>query len=81
MGSEIMPNLYDRYSRSVYYDPEEGEFVALCGEFPGISAFGDTRAEALWNLDDAIEGVMEVHEAENMPLPEPRLPPPPTGES
>lgn len=64
------------YSRQVYFDPDDREYVALCTEFPHLSAFGDTPEEALADLDVALEGAIEVHRDEGWPIPEPAAPPP-----
>ncbi|MDZ7799977.1 MAG: toxin-antitoxin system HicB family antitoxin [Trueperaceae bacterium] len=66
-----------RYSRHVYFDADEREYVALCSEFPHISAFGETPDEALAELDVALEGALEVHHEEGWPIPEPIAPPEP----
>ncbi len=68
-----------RYSRHVYYDAHEQEYVALCSEFPHVSAFGDTAEEALAELGVALEGAIEVHRDEGWALPEPLAPPEPQG--
>jgi predicted RNase H-like HicB family nuclease len=65
------------YSRHVYFDADEREYVALCSEFPHISAFGETPVEALSELDVALEGALEVHREEGWPIPEPLAPPEP----
>ncbi|MDZ7706948.1 MAG: type II toxin-antitoxin system HicB family antitoxin [Trueperaceae bacterium] len=66
-----------RYSRHVYFDADERAYVALCSEFPHISAFGETPEEALAELDVALEGALEVHHDEGWPIPEPLAPPEP----
>ena len=67
------------YSRHVYYDADTREYVALCSEFPHLSAFGATAAGALAELDVALEGAIEVHLAEGWPLPAPIELPEPVG--
>ncbi len=37
---------------------EDGVFVAACPALPGCISQGDTRAEALENIKDAIEGYL-----------------------
>lgn len=68
-----------RYSRHVYYDTDEGEYVALCSEFPHLSAYGDTVGEALRELNVALVGAIAVHRDEGWPVPEPLAPPEPVG--
>jgi antitoxin HicB len=67
------------YSRHVYYDPDAREYVALSTEFPHLSAFGATAADALAELEVALEGAIEVHVDEGWPLPAPVEPPEPVG--
>ncbi len=67
------------YSRHVYYDPDAREYIALCTEFPHLSAFGATAADALAELEVALEGAIEVHVEEGWPLPAPVEPPEPVG--
>jgi len=67
------------YSRHVYYDAGERAYVALCSEFPHLSAFGATPAEAWQELEEALEGAIAVHRDEGWPLPAPIPPPEPVG--
>ncbi len=41
-------------------DPIDGGFVAECPDVPGAVAQGETEKEAIENLIDAINGVLEV---------------------
>jgi len=70
------PTQTRHYSRQVYFDPDDREYVALCTEFPHLSAFGDTPEEALADLDVVLAGAIEVHRDEGWPIPEPAAPPP-----
>ncbi len=72
------PRLPD-FSRHVYFEPEGGEYIALCTEFPHVSAFGETAADALAELDVVLEGAIAVHEEEGWPLPAAVAPPAPVG--
>jgi antitoxin HicB len=67
------------YSRHVYYDADERAYLALCSEFPHLSAFGATPEEAWQELDEALEGAIDVHRDEGWPLPAPIAPPEPVG--
>lgn len=66
-----------RYSRHVYFDDEDGGFVALCTEFPHLSAFGDTREAALAELEVVLGGAVDVFREEGWPLPDPAKAPEP----
>jgi len=67
--------LFRRYSRHVYFDDHEHEYVALCSEFPHLSGFGATPDGARSNLDEALEATIDVHREEGWPLPAPTPPP------
>lgn len=65
----------DRYGVQVFYSEADGCFVAMCPDFPGVSAFGDSQAEAMTEFRTALELAIETYEEENWPLPSPsRLP-------
>ena len=57
------------YGFDVRWSPADGEYVALCPSFPGLSAFGDTPAEALAEAHDALALYIEEYEADGVPLP------------
>ena len=67
------------YSRHLYYDAEEREYVAMCKEFPHLSAFGATPEEAWRELDVALEAAIDVHRDRGWPLPAALAPPDPEG--
>ena len=50
---------------------EDGTWFARIVEFPGCMTEGDTQAEALEMLDDAMKGWIQVQIAEKNPIPEP----------
>jgi len=58
------------YSYSVRWSDEDEAFIALCPEFPGLSAFGESAAEALEQIQVAVDLAVETHQAEGWPLPE-----------
>lgn len=60
-----------KFSISVAWSDEYGEFVATTPEFPDLSGLGDTAESALSELSIAIEGAVEVYEDEGWELPEP----------
>jgi len=43
---------------------EEGGFTVLCGEIPGAISQGETKEEALVNIKEAIELILEVQRDE-----------------
>lgn len=60
----------NHYGYAVRWSDEDEAFVALCPEFPGLSAFGESAAEALEQIQVAVELALETHRAEGWPLPE-----------
>ncbi len=46
-------------------------FIALATDLQGCSAFGETQAEALAELQDAIAAWLQAAEATGRPIPEP----------
>ena len=48
---------------------EDGVFVAEVPSLPGCISQGDTRAEALANVKEAIEAYLESLEAQGEPIP------------
>ncbi len=56
--------------RHVILEPaEEGGFVVYCPSLPGCVSQGDTRAEALTNIKEAIELYIESLVEHNEPVP------------
>ena len=50
---------------------EDGMFVAECPSLPGCISQGNTRKEALDNIQDAIKGYVENLKERNEPVPPP----------
>ncbi len=50
---------------------EDGMFVAECPSLPGCISQGNTRKEALDNIQDAIKGYVESLKERNEPVPPP----------
>jgi antitoxin HicB len=64
-----------RYPAQVFWSESDGGFVALAGDLPGCSAFGETQQDALAELQDAIAAWIEAAQAAGNPIPEPSPPP------
>ena len=47
---------------------EDGVWIVECPAIPGCVSQGDTRAEALHNVEDAIKLCLEVRAERGMPL-------------
>lgn len=50
-------------------DLEAGGYIVSCPALSGCHSQGETRAEALTNIRDAIEGVLASLKGRNLPLP------------
>ncbi|MBI2985769.1 MAG: type II toxin-antitoxin system HicB family antitoxin [Deltaproteobacteria bacterium] len=62
-----------RYSYHITWSPEDRQFVATFLELPGLSGLGDTIAEAIKELNEALHGWFEAAQKENFELPEPSM--------
>ncbi len=50
------------------YRDEDGVFIVECPTIPGCMSQGDTGAEALENIKDAIQLCLEVRREDGLPL-------------
>lgn len=55
--------------RLIIEKDEDGHFIAQCPTLPGCISQGKTRAEAIKNLKDAIEGYIASLKKHNEPMP------------
>ncbi len=58
------------YHINIFFDSEDGDYIADVPDFKYISAFGDTPEEALREVLIALESAIEMFESEGKPLPE-----------
>ncbi len=58
------------YHINIFFDPEDGDYVADVPDFKVVSAFGDTPEDALREVLIALESAIELFEEEGKPLPE-----------
>ena len=61
----------DKYTVKIYWSKEDQAFLAICSEFPGLSAFG-SREEALHEAEIALKLMIETYKAKGLPLPKPQ---------
>lgn len=59
------------YGVSIIYSHEDESYVATCPEFPGLTGFGSTQAEALTDIHEVLAAAIEIHAREGYPIPEP----------
>ena len=62
-----------KYSSLVRWSDEDEVYIAICPELGGISAFGDTPAEAIQELEIAKKLAIETYKDEAWPLPDPAV--------
>jgi predicted HicB family RNase H-like nuclease len=59
------------YSFKVFWSDEDQAYIAVCSEFPTLSAFGDTPQEAIGEMETVLQMAIETFKEKNWPLPEP----------
>lgn len=50
---------------------EDGFIIAECPSLPGCVSQGKTKQEAIANIKEAIEGILELRRDQDLPKPEP----------
>ena len=63
------------YHINIFYSEEDGGYIADIPDIAYCSAFGETPAEALREVEEAKEAWLEVARAEGRTVPEPRYRP------
>ena len=58
------------YHINIFYDPEDGDYIADVPDFKVVSAFGDTPKDALNEVLIALELAIDVLQEQGKPLPE-----------
>jgi len=61
-----------KYELTVYWNDEDGVFVADVPDLPGCSAHGGTPIDAVANAQTAIAAWLETARDRGAPIPEPR---------
>lgn len=62
----------NKYTIQIFWSVEDEAFVAVCQEFPGLSAFGETREEALKEAQIVLDLMIETYHEKGLQLPEPQ---------
>ena len=52
----------------IIYQDEDGVFIAECPSIPGCVSQGQTREEAVRNIQDAIKECLQVRAEKGLPL-------------
>ena len=63
--------MFDMRFRVTIQQDEDGTYVAECPQLPGCISQGATRAEALKNIKDAMNGYITVLKKHNKKIPPP----------
>ncbi|MEX1211423.1 MAG: type II toxin-antitoxin system HicB family antitoxin [Balneolaceae bacterium] len=63
----------NKFSFNVRYSPEDQGYIAVCPEFPGLSAFGESVNEAISEAEVALELFIESYNEKQKPLPQPKF--------
>lgn len=61
----------DKYSVFILWSNKDDGYIAISQELEGLSAFGETKTDALRELDSAISGYMAVLEKDGIRFPDP----------
>ncbi|MDQ3132656.1 MAG: type II toxin-antitoxin system HicB family antitoxin [Acidobacteriota bacterium] len=62
----------NKYTIQIFWSVEDEAFIAVCQEFSGLSAFGETREEALKEAQTALDLMIEIYREKGINLPEPQ---------
>ncbi|MDZ7291429.1 MAG: type II toxin-antitoxin system HicB family antitoxin [candidate division KSB1 bacterium] len=63
------------YHINIFYSEEDGGYIADIPDLEACSAFGETPAEALAQVEMAKKAWLEAARAEGKPIPQPRYRP------
>lgn len=61
----------NRYAINITWSEEDGEYLATCSSFPGLTAFGETEEEALHEAKVALELFIASYKERGILLPKP----------
>lgn len=63
----------DAVRQVIVFRGEDGYWVVECPSLPGCVSQGQTKAEGIANIKEAISGYIEVLEEDHLPVPEERF--------
>ncbi len=66
------PTVIPKYHINLFWSEADGAWVADVSDLQSCSAFGETPAEALAEIEQAIEAWLAVAREDGLPIPEPR---------
>ena len=59
------------YLIEVFWSEEDGGFIAVAPDLPGCSAYRDTAAESIREMEDAMQSWLQVCQMMGRPAPKP----------
>jgi predicted RNase H-like HicB family nuclease len=62
----------NNYGFNIQWSDEDQGYIAVCPEFPGLSAFGETAEQALSEAKTALDLFLKVYKDDDIPIPEPQ---------
>jgi predicted RNase H-like HicB family nuclease len=71
-GDKAAEEMNTKYALHIYWSDEDAGFIAVCEEFPGLSAFGESREQALREAQVALDAMIATYKQGGIPLPEPK---------
>ena len=54
----------------ILYPGEDGYWISECPSLPGCISQGETKAQSIENIKEAIEGYVEALKHDHLPVPE-----------
>jgi len=54
----------------ILYPGEDGYWISECPSLPGCISQGETKAQAIENIKEAIEGYVQALQQDHLPVPE-----------
>lgn len=67
--------MQSKYLIEVFWSEEDQSYIAVAPDLPGCSAFGETPAAAMREMQDAMDSWLQGCKAMGRPLPEVRAMP------
>ncbi len=61
----------DRYTYRITWSSDDGEYIGLCAEFPGLSWLSESPEEALRGIRNVVGDVIEDMKKNNEEIPQP----------
>lgn len=61
-----------KYAIQIFWSEEDQGFIGTCNSFIGLSAFGETREDALRETQIALDAIVETYRESGVALPEPQ---------